>query len=172
MQIEPSLRASDADREQVAERLRHATAEGRLGEDELEERLAALYAARTYGELDALLVDIPVSRSLGQPRVRLRRLIGAVSAVTLVLAVLGLLAIMRGRSAVGVLGTGRLRHLNLPGPLVGQHHGLIFWVSLSVAFFVALLTSVALVWVLKDSRSRRHLRMPGPGASVDRLVGP
>jgi hypothetical protein len=172
MQIEPSLRASDADREQVAERLRHATAEGRLGGDELEERLAALYAARTYGELDALLVDIPVSPSLEQPRVRLRRLIGALSAVTLVLAVLGLLAVMRGRSAVGVLGTGRLRHLSLAGPLGGQHHGLIFGALIGVALFVVLLTSAALVWVVKDSRSRRHFRMPGPGASVDRLMGP
>ncbi|HUA50325.1 MAG TPA: DUF1707 domain-containing protein [Solirubrobacteraceae bacterium] len=54
-----TLRASDADRDQVAERLRHATAEGRLNADELEERLEAAFAARTYGELDALVVDLP-----------------------------------------------------------------------------------------------------------------
>jgi hypothetical protein len=54
-----TLRASDADREQVAERLRHATAEGRLNPDELEERLEGVFAARTYGELDALVVDLP-----------------------------------------------------------------------------------------------------------------
>jgi hypothetical protein len=170
MQFEPSLRASDADREQVAERLRHATAEGRLGGHELEERLEALYAARTYGELDALLIDIPVSCSLaGPPRVRLRRLIGAVSAVTLVLAALGLLAIMRGRTAVAILGTGRPRHLNLPGPLAGPHHGLMVGASLGVAFFVVFLTSAALVWALMDSRSQRHLGMSEPS---DRLIGP
>lgn len=56
------LRASDADREQVAERLRHATAEGRLMPEELEDRLEAVFAARTYGELDAIVADLP-----GQP---------------------------------------------------------------------------------------------------------
>jgi uncharacterized protein DUF1707 len=54
-----TLRASDADREQVAEQLRHATAEGRLSADELEERLEGVFAARTYGDLDGLVVDLP-----------------------------------------------------------------------------------------------------------------
>jgi hypothetical protein len=53
------LRASDADREHVAERLRHATAEGRLHPDELEHRLGAALSAKTYGELDALVTDLP-----------------------------------------------------------------------------------------------------------------
>ena len=54
-----TLKASDADREQIAERLRKATAEGRLLAEELEERLEATFAARTYGELDAVVVDLP-----------------------------------------------------------------------------------------------------------------
>lgn len=54
-----TLRASDADRERTAERLRHATAEGRLQADELEDRLEATFAARTYGELDAIVADLP-----------------------------------------------------------------------------------------------------------------
>jgi hypothetical protein len=158
MQAEPSFRASDADRERVAERLRHATAEGRLGGDEFEGRLEALYAARTYGELDALLADLPVSGSVrAQPRVRLGSLIGAVSAVTLVVAVLGLLAIMRRRAAAGVLGTGRPRQLDLPGPLATQHHGFIVEAPLGVAFFVVLLASAALVWAVMVARSQRHL---------------
>lgn len=53
------LRASDADREQVAERLRQATTEGRLRPDELEHRLGAALSARTYGELDELVADLP-----------------------------------------------------------------------------------------------------------------
>ena len=51
-----TLRASDADRERIAERLRHATAEGRLLAEELEERLEATFAARTYGDVVA---DLP-----------------------------------------------------------------------------------------------------------------
>ncbi|MGH4032721.1 DUF1707 SHOCT-like domain-containing protein [Actinomycetota bacterium Odt1-20B] len=53
------LRASDADRERVAERLRDAMAEGRLDMEEFEERLDATYKARTYGELAPLTRDLP-----------------------------------------------------------------------------------------------------------------
>ena len=54
-----TLRASDADREQVAERLRHAAGEGRILAEELEERLEAVFSARTYGELDPVVADLP-----------------------------------------------------------------------------------------------------------------
>ncbi|MEU2726380.1 DUF1707 domain-containing protein [Streptomyces griseoviridis] len=56
----PELRASDADRERVAEILRDALAEGRLDMEEFEERLEATYRARTYGELTPLTRDLPV----------------------------------------------------------------------------------------------------------------
>ncbi|MFE0175657.1 DUF1707 domain-containing protein [Streptomyces sp. NPDC059002] len=55
----PDLRASDADRERVAEQLRDAMAEGRLDMTEFEERLDATYKARTYGELEPLTRDLP-----------------------------------------------------------------------------------------------------------------
>jgi hypothetical protein len=54
-----TLRASDADREQIAERLRHAAGEGRILAEELEERLEAVFSARTYGELDVVVADLP-----------------------------------------------------------------------------------------------------------------
>ena len=54
-----TLRASDADRENVAERLRRAAGEGRIVAEELEERLEAVFSARTYGELDAVVADLP-----------------------------------------------------------------------------------------------------------------
>ncbi|GGW35848.1 hypothetical protein GCM10010503_09540 [Streptomyces lucensis JCM 4490] len=57
----PDLRASDADRERVAEVLRDAVAEGRLDMAEFEERLEAAYTARTYGELAPLTRDLPAS---------------------------------------------------------------------------------------------------------------
>jgi hypothetical protein len=56
----PELRASDADRERVAEHLREALAEGRLDMAEFEDRLEAAYRARTYGELAPLTRDLPV----------------------------------------------------------------------------------------------------------------
>ena len=55
------LRAADSDREHVADRLRHAAAEGRILTEELEERLDLAFAARTYGELDAVVSDLPAA---------------------------------------------------------------------------------------------------------------
>jgi DUF1707 SHOCT-like domain len=53
------LRASDADREATAELLRSAHRDGRLDTAELEERLHDCYAAKSYGELDSLVADLP-----------------------------------------------------------------------------------------------------------------
>jgi hypothetical protein len=60
----PEVRASDAEREGVVVRLREHGAAGRLDVAELEERIGAAYAARTRGDLAALLVDLP---ALGRP---------------------------------------------------------------------------------------------------------
>jgi hypothetical protein len=55
----PPVRASDAERDQAAEILRAGYAEGRLGRDELDERLAAAYAAKTRADLHDLTSDLP-----------------------------------------------------------------------------------------------------------------
>ncbi|MCU7723252.1 DUF1707 domain-containing protein [Actinoplanes sp. KI2] len=53
------MRAADADRHRVADRLRAALEEGRLDLTEYDERLQGAYAAKTYGDLDRLLADLP-----------------------------------------------------------------------------------------------------------------
>ncbi|MFI0349192.1 DUF1707 domain-containing protein [Actinomadura sp. 9N407] len=53
------VRASDAERETVVERLRVASVEGRLTFEELTERSEAAYLAVTRGELDAITTDLP-----------------------------------------------------------------------------------------------------------------
>lgn len=53
------LRVSDAEREQAAEIVRAALADGRLRLDELDERLTQVYAAVTYGDLEAVTADLP-----------------------------------------------------------------------------------------------------------------
>jgi Domain of unknown function (DUF1707)/Cell wall-active antibiotics response 4TMS YvqF len=55
-----TMRASDADRERVAEVLRDAYVDGRLSPSEHEERLSAAYTAATFGELVPVLTDLPV----------------------------------------------------------------------------------------------------------------
>lgn len=54
-----SLRASDTDRQRVADLLHRAAGEGRLSLDELSERLDEAYAAKTYGDLEPVLRDLP-----------------------------------------------------------------------------------------------------------------
>ena len=54
------LRAGHDDRERVIAELKAAFVQGRLDQDELEERTARAVASRTYGELAALTADIPV----------------------------------------------------------------------------------------------------------------
>jgi hypothetical protein len=90
-----ALRASDADRERVADRLREAAAEGRILTEELEQRLEASFAARTYGQLDAVLADLPArrrplparSRERGWLRPTLALMLAATVALVVTLAV-------------------------------------------------------------------------------------
>lgn len=56
---EADVRASDADRDRVADILREALAEGRLDAEEHSERLDAVYTAKTMGQLEPLVKDLP-----------------------------------------------------------------------------------------------------------------
>lgn len=55
------VRASDHDRDGVAETLRAAVGEGRITLEELEERLDRVYRSRTLRELDEIVADLPVT---------------------------------------------------------------------------------------------------------------
>jgi uncharacterized protein DUF1707 len=56
---DPNLRASDADREATADRLRQHHTDGRIDAEEFQERLDKCYAAKTVGELAELTRDLP-----------------------------------------------------------------------------------------------------------------
>ncbi|ANW18354.1 DUF1707 SHOCT-like domain-containing protein [Streptomyces clavuligerus] len=58
-----TLRASDADRDRIADILREALAEGRLDAEEHSERIDAVYRAKTMGELQPLIQDLPAART-------------------------------------------------------------------------------------------------------------
>ena len=53
------MRASDADRDRYAAVLQDAYAEGRLDRAEYDERLEAVFAAKTYADLEPLIADLP-----------------------------------------------------------------------------------------------------------------
>ena len=57
-----AIRAADADREAIAEFLRKHHADGRLTDDEFQQRLEQSMSAKTLGELRALVADLPSGR--------------------------------------------------------------------------------------------------------------
>jgi hypothetical protein len=65
---EADVRASDADRDRVADILREALAEGRLDAEEHSERLDAVYAAKMMGQLEPLVRDLPQPDGRTAPR--------------------------------------------------------------------------------------------------------
>jgi len=89
-----SLRASDADRDAVIDRLRKAAAEGRLEPEELEERVEDALRARTYGELARLVSDLPGS-SVARGRSRSpARPLAALALTTIALAAVAIVVLI------------------------------------------------------------------------------
>lgn len=65
-QPNPDLRVGDSEREQTADRLRSAHGEGRLDADEFQERIGRCYEAKTVGELQDLVADLPGEQRHGR----------------------------------------------------------------------------------------------------------
>jgi len=61
------MRASDTDRDRVAEQLREAVAEGRIDRDEFDGRLDLVYRAKTYAELEPITADLPTGERAPAP---------------------------------------------------------------------------------------------------------
>jgi Domain of unknown function (DUF4190)/Domain of unknown function (DUF1707) len=64
-----SMRATDADRENVRQILQDAHAQGRLSWDEFDSRTTTLLNAQTYGQLAELTSDLPSRIPAAQPQV-------------------------------------------------------------------------------------------------------
>jgi hypothetical protein len=62
------MRASDQERDATVQRLQVAFAEGRLADGEFDERMRAALSARTHGDLDVLLTDLPTATAPVAPR--------------------------------------------------------------------------------------------------------
>jgi hypothetical protein len=70
---DPRIRASDTDRDRVATLLREHHAAGRLTAEEFHERMDRALEARTLGELDELMTDLPAIDLYQLPDASLRR---------------------------------------------------------------------------------------------------
>lgn len=67
---QPAVRASDADRDRIADILREALAEGRLESEEHAERIDGVYRAKTLPELEVLIRDLPAGQRQPRPAPR------------------------------------------------------------------------------------------------------
>lgn len=91
---DPNQRAADADREATSERLRRHHAEGRLDAEEFQERIDRCYQAKTVGELEQLVTDLPPEPTSGG-RFHPRRLL-MVPLVPIVITIVAISAVTSG----------------------------------------------------------------------------
>jgi hypothetical protein len=68
-----NMRVSDAERQAVADRLAEHYGEGRLDQAEFDERVGRAMSAKTRGDLEGLLDDLPEPGPAGAPGVPVRR---------------------------------------------------------------------------------------------------
>ena len=91
---DPNLRASDADRDATADRLRLHHTDGRLDQDEFQERLDRCFAAKTVGELTALTRDLPADPARRGSAARTSfGLLGGLRMIPIVTIILAIVAI-------------------------------------------------------------------------------
>jgi DUF1707 SHOCT-like domain len=126
------LRASDADREQAADVLNAALAEGRLTVTEHSDRLDAVWEAKTHAEIAPLIEDLP-ARAVSQSPARRTDLAPVTRRRQLIIAIFGG-AVRKGQwsveprmAAVTIFGGASLdfREVQLP-PEISLHATSVF----------------------------------------------
>jgi hypothetical protein len=101
---DPNLRASDADREATADRLRQHHIDGRLDQDEFQARLDSCFAAKTVGELSELTRDLPAGSARRGSGTRTKfGLFGCLRMIPIVPIILAIVAIHLVVTVVGGL---------------------------------------------------------------------
>lgn len=141
------LRASDAERDAVVALLRHHGAAGRLDVDEMSERISQALEAKTLGQLDALLVDLP--RDAGPSRDALQPRWGEVARSERVLP--------------RILLLGLIDLYVLMFWMVGGHQGVTLPILVLIVSVVLVVRRVQRVAAREARRRERALRRDGPG---------
>lgn len=147
------LRAGHADRGQVIEALKDAFTQGRLTEDELDERTDQALAARTYAELRAVTADLPGAPRLdGQPAPARRWPLATAAVKSGSCLVFAFVLAYSGNLIDNSDPNG-------PGP--GPHHG---WTRLLLLLTLTLMVTAVVILVrgvaasVEQRRSRKQLR--------------
>ncbi len=131
------MRTSTADRERTIDVLKAAFAEGRLTQDEFEERAWQAFSARTYAELAEITADLPVGplgipqppRYQPPPPSRSMNRLAVASLVIALMPVIPLLAVFTGLIAHGQIQERGERGAGIAtaGILIGGIVSLLFF---------------------------------------------
>jgi Domain of unknown function (DUF1707) len=148
---DPRIRASDADRDRATALLREHHAAGRLTAEEFHERMGAALDAKTLGEIDDLLADLPVIDLYRLPHESMRPAPGLPHTSLMPRDPGGAADPVRfppGTLAVGAFAvvTGALIAIWAVAAVVGVGTWLPWW----------LLVAVPWIWVLIRRAQRRH----------------
>jgi Domain of unknown function (DUF4190)/Domain of unknown function (DUF1707) len=162
------MRACDADRERTADLLRSAFVEGRLNQDELDQRLGRVYSARTYADLAVQTSDLPVHRPV--PVMPPARVLAPVNNTTNGLAVAsfvcGLLQMFMGITTIPAIVLGhmarkQIRQTGQQGDGLAVAGLVLGW--LGVALFALFAVVVAVAAAKSGAAVPAHIPNPGPG---------
>jgi hypothetical protein len=153
-----NMRISDADRERVTSRLRENYAEGRLTQDELDERISATLTAKTFGELRPIMADLPESGQFGPQPGPFGPQQGPMPQPPLQQP----MYYRRGPRFLPIAMLLLFAVLILPGA------GLAFFAFLKFALLAAVVLFIAGIFTARSRRRSRRRNRPGPGDSWDR----
>jgi uncharacterized membrane protein len=165
-----AMRASDADRERLVEMLKTAFAEGRLTQDEYNVRMGRAYTSRTYGDLEALVVDLPgAATAMPHPAVYQPRKPNPLAVASLVCGILELFLGFTAIPAV-ILGHRALRQIRVtgePGRGLAKAGLVLGWTAIGLfALIVALMVLMAVLLSAHGSHPAMPSSHVGVGAQL------
>jgi uncharacterized membrane protein len=150
-----SMRAASADRERAVDVLKAGFAEGRLTQDEYNDRMGRAYAARTYGELAALTADLPAGALPVWPVPAYQPPPAGTNSMAVASMVLGVAEFFTvGLTAIPAVVCGHIARRQMrqtsqrgeglaTGGLVLGYMAIIFWAVLIAASLVGVAISIA-----------------------------
>jgi Domain of unknown function (DUF1707)/Domain of unknown function (DUF4190) len=150
-----AMRASSADRERAVDVLKAGFAEGRLTQDEYNDRMGRAYSARTYGELAALTSDLPAGVLPAWPVAAYQAPAGSTNSMAIASMVLGVAEFFTvGLTAIPAVVCGHIARRQIrqtaergdglaTSGLVLGYMAIIFWSVLIAATLVSVAISIA-----------------------------
>jgi hypothetical protein len=150
-----AMRASSADRERAVDVLKAGFAEGRLTQDEYNDRMGRAYSARTYGELMALTSDLPAGVLPAWPVAAYQAPAASTNSMAIASVVLGVAEFFTvGLTAIPAVVCGHIARRQIrqtaergdglaTSGLVLGYMAIIFWAVLIAATLVGVAISIA-----------------------------